>query len=261
MDNLLRIPIVRIALGFLLLLMAFFSTYTVRAGEKAIVFTFGKISSVSDSGLHFKIPLVQSIERVDVRTRKAHAPASAGTNDLQSVKTEVALNYHLNEKSLVDIYSKFGLQVEDKIVDPRIQEVVKAVVARFSAEELLKKRDTVKDEIAVGLRALLAPYEVVVEDIQITDFSFSESFDVAIEAKQTAEQNALKAKNDLTRIEVEAKQRIVTATAEAQAIQIQAEAIRAQGGSEYVRLKAIEKWDGKLPSVNGGAVPFINVAQ
>jgi regulator of protease activity HflC (stomatin/prohibitin superfamily) len=145
------------------------------------------------------------------------------------------------------------------VIAPRIQEIVKAVIARFSAEELLVRRDVVKSEIANGLRQSLTQYNVVVEDIQITNFSFSQAFDEAIEAKQTAEQNALKAKNDLERIRVEAEQKIAMAQAEAEAIRIQAQAIKEQGGEAYVRMKAIEKWNGVLPQVSGGATPFINL--
>ena len=133
------------------------------------------------------------------------------------------------------------------------------MVARFSAEELLAKRDDVKRDVEAALRNQLASYNIVVEAIQITNFQFSASFDHAIEAKQTAEQNALKAKNDLERIKIEAEQKVAMAKAEAEAIRIQADAIRAQGGTEYVQLKAIEKWDGQLPQVNGGATPFISL--
>jgi len=236
------------------------SFFTVSSGERAIVFRFGQVQNVVSDGLHFKIPFIENYKIVDIRTQKAHSPADAGTKDLQTVKTEVALNYHLVADSLADTYSRVGLDVENKVIDPRIQEIVKAVVARFSAEELLTKREDVKSEIAAGLRSSLVAYNITVEDIQITNFSFSHAFDAAIEAKQTAEQQALKAKNDLERIKVEAQQKIALAEAEARTIQIQAQAIKEQGGAEYVQLKAIEKWDGRLPQVSGGNTPFINMS-
>jgi regulator of protease activity HflC (stomatin/prohibitin superfamily) len=235
------------------------SFYTVTSGERAIVLRFGQVQNVESDGLHFKLPFIEAIKIVDVRTQKAHSPANAGTRDLQSVATEVAMNYHLNGDSLADTYTRIGLDVENKVIDPRIQEVVKAVIARFSAEELLVKREDVKSEIASGLRSSLSAYNITVEDIQITNFSFSRAFDSAIEAKQTAEQNALKAKNDLDRIKIEAQQKIAMAEAEAKTIQIQAQAIKEQGGAEYVQLKAIEKWNGQLPQVSGANTPFINL--
>ena len=257
-------PLRQIAIGATILvaiIVLWSSFYTVTSGERAIVLRFGQVQNVEGDGLHFKMPMIESVRLVDVRTQKAESPANAGTRDLQSVETHVALNYHLNGDSLADTYTRIGLDVETKIIDPRIQEVVKAVVARFSAEELLTKRDDVKTEIASGLRTSLATYNITLEDIQITNFSFSRAFDSAIEAKQTAEQNALKAKNDLDRIKVEAQQKIAMAQAEAEAIKIQAQAIKEQGGSEYVQLKAIEKWNGVLPQVSGSTTPFVNLAR
>jgi len=255
-------PLRQLVIGVLALvavLVLWSSFYTVTSGERAIVLRFGQVQNVEKDGLHFKLPFIETIKIVDVRTQKAHSPANAGTRDLQSVATEVAMNYHLNGDSLADTYTRIGLDVENKVIDPRIQEVVKAVIARFSAEELLVKREDVKSEIASGLRSSLSAYNIAVEDIQITNFSFSRAFDSAIEAKQTAEQNALKAKNDLDRIKIEAQQKIAMAEAEAKTIQIQAQAIKEQGGAEYVQLKAIEKWNGQLPQVSGPSTPFINL--
>ncbi len=251
--------IVLAALAFIIVVLLWGSFFTVTSGERAIVFRFGQVQNVVSDGLHAKIPMIEDFMLVDVRTQKAHSPATAGTRDLQTVNTEVALNYHLDADRLADTYSRVGLDVEQKVIDPRIQEVVKAVVARFSAEDLLRRREDVKSEISGGLRTLLAQYNIVMEDIQITNFTFSHAFDEAIENKQTAEQRALTAKNDLDRIKVEAEQQIERAKAEAETIRIQAEAVKAQGGAEYVQLKAIEKWDGKLPQVSGGNTPFIQL--
>ncbi len=247
---------------FFLLILGFSSAYTVDSGERAIVRTFGSVTNITDDGLHFKLPFIQSAVIVDVRTRKAHAPAPSATSDQQRVTTEVALNYHLNSEKLEEIYTKTGLDVEDRIIDPRIQEVVKSVTAKYQADKLLIRREDVKSEIETLLKTSLLPYNIVVEAVQITDFKFSEQYNSAIEAKQTAEQNALKAKNDLERIKVEAEQKIATAQAEAEAIRIQSEAVRAQGGAGYIQLKAIEKWDGQLPTYTGnGPIPFLDVAK
>lgn len=250
-----------LAFIFLIVVMILWGCfYTVKSGERALVLRFGQVQEVVSDGLHFKMPFIESVIVVDVRTQKSRAPANAGTKDLQTVTTEVALNYHLNAAALQDTYTRIGLDVENKVIEPRIQEIVKAVIARFSAEELLTRRDAVKQEIATGLRTSLASYNISVEDIQITNFSFSRAFDEAIEAKQTAEQNALKARNDLDRIKVEAEQKITMAQAEAETIRIQAQAIKEQGGEEYVKMKAIEKWNGVLPQyTGGGTMPFITV--
>jgi regulator of protease activity HflC (stomatin/prohibitin superfamily) len=249
-----------IVVGLLGFMLVWGSFYTVNTGTRAIIFRFGQIIDVTDEGLHIKLPFIDKRLIVDVRTQKASSPASAGTRDMQSVTTEVAVNYHLNAASLAKIYAQSGLEVREKLIDPRIQEVVKAVVAKYSAEQLLVQREAVKTDIFTNLKNSLAKYSIVVEDIQITNFSFSPAFDKAIELKQTAEQSALKAKNDLQRIRIEAEQKISMAEAEAKAIEIQSLAVKAQGGEGYVQLKAIEKWDGKLPQYSGSAaVPFIQL--
>lgn len=246
--------------GLIGLSLFFGSFYTVNQGFRGIVYRFGSIQSVETDGLHFKYPFIDTVIHVDIRTMKAESPSEAGTRDLQKVHTTVALNYHLTPELVKDTASRIGLDaIESRVIDPRIQETVKAVVAKFSAEELLSKREEVKAAIELSLRAQLSNYNITMEALQITNFSFSPAFDGAIEAKQTAEQKALQAKNDLQRIEVEAQQKIAMAKAEAETIRIQAEAIKAQGGSEYVQMKAIEKWNGELPQVSGGNTPFINL--
>lgn len=225
------------------------SFYTVQAGERALVFRFGDVVSTESEGLHFKLPFVDKVLKVDIRTKKTSADGEASTKDIQSVTTEVSLNYHFDVAKLKEIYSKTGIDVDDKIVHPRIQEIVKAVSAKFSAEQLITSRELVKSEIAIALRTDLAKYYLVVEDIQITNFRFSKEFANSIEAKQTSAQLALKAKNDLDRIKVEAEQIVATAEAEAKAITIKTQAINSAGGKNYTSLKFIEKWDGVMPRV------------
>ena len=255
--------ILKIAAGAVIALFAavflFSGIYTIDAGERGIVLSWGSISGIEKDGLHLKMPFVQTVKKVDVRTRKAHAPASAASSDMQRVESEVSLNYRLDAENLSSIYTRTGLDIESSLIDPRIQEVVKAVVAKYQADKLLGQREIVKSEIESMLKESLASYHVIVEAVQITNFKFSEQYDAAIEAKQTAEQNAQKAKNDLERIKVEAEQKIATARAEAEAIRIQADAIKAQGGAEYVQLKAIEKWNGALPTYTGNSLPFLSI--
>jgi len=237
--------------------------YTVKAGEKALVFTWGKITSVTSEGLHFKVPVMQTISKVDIRTQKAEAPAQAASRNMQTVSTVLTLNYHLDPAKLDILYATVGMEVENKIIAARIQETVKAVVARYTAEELLTMREQVKNDISESLTRQLLEYNIIVGagGVQITSFDFSRSFNEAIEEKQVAEQKALTAQNNLERVKVEAEQKIAQARGEAESIRIQADAIRAQGGKEYVNLKAIEKWDGKLPTYTGGngPLPFIEI--
>lgn len=252
---------VAIIVGLIFLSSLFF---TVPTGHKGIVTQFNELHTIKDSGLNFKMPFMQKVILVDTRTAKAETAIQANTRDMQRVSTKVVVNYHINPSSLEKLFSQTGLDIEMKIIDPRIQEATKSVVTKYTADQLTKQRDDVKNTLSVDLTARLAKYGIVVEDVQVTEFTFSKVFYDSIESKQIAEQSALKAENDLKRIEVEAKQKIEMAKAEAEAIRIQSEAVRAQGGTEYVQLKAIEKWSGKLPDTvvgGNGALPFINVGK
>lgn len=251
-----------VIVAVILVMAAFGSFYTIGAGERGVLLTWGKPSPVpSTSGLNFKIPFVQTVVKMDVKTLKYEAKASAASQDLQTVTTDVAVNYHLSPDSVVTLYKEIGIDYQDKIIQPAVQEVVKAITAKYTAEQLITKRAEVKEAIDVALRDRLAKSNIVVDTISITNFDFSTSFNQAIEAKVTTEQNALAAKNKLAQVEYEAQQRITQAEGEAKAIQIQAQAIQSQGGKEYVQLQAINKWNGNLPMyTGGGAIPFINIA-
>lgn len=244
-------------------IMAFSSFYTVQAGQRAVILTWGEPSQFAVSeGLHFKYPIAQEVIKIDVKTQKYETPASAASKDLQVVSTIIAVNYHLVPESTPNLYKDIGLDYEAKVIQPVVQEVVKSATAQFTAEELITKRALVKEEIESQLKERLQNRYMQVETISITNFDFSSSFNAAIEAKVTAEQNALQAKNVLEQRKYEAEQVEVTAKAQAEAIRIQAEAITQQGGKDYVQLKAIEKWNGNLPTITmgGSSTPFIDVS-
>jgi prohibitin 2 len=237
-------------------------SYTViPAGHIGIQVTFGTVNQETLSeGLHFVNPL-SGIKEVDVRLVTAQLKgSSAGTKDLQQVHTDIVLNYRLDGSKAGHIYKEFGLNLEDRIVLPALNESFKSVTAHYSSEELITKRDEVSMKIKEEIGAKLAKYNVTVGDISLVNFGFSAEYQKAIEAKVIATQSKLQAEQDLARIEVEAKQAVAKAEGRAKAIQIETAAINSQGGASYVQLKAIEKWDGKLPTTQaGGATPFINV--
>jgi len=248
-------------LSIVILVVLFGTFYTVQAGERGVLLTFGKPSDVAiGEGLHFKIPIAQKVVKMDVKTQKYEADLTAASQDLQDVNTKIAINYHLVPERVPEVYRSIGILYAEKVIYPLEQEANKATTAQFTAEQLITRRDAVREQMKTALIEKLAPRGIIVEDVSIVNFAFSSSFSSAIEAKVTAEQNALAAKNKLEQIKYEAEQRITTATAEAEAIKIQTQAINAQGGKDYVQLKAIEQWDGKLPTYTGGAVPFINIA-
>lgn len=235
---------------------------SIKAGHRGVVTEFGAVSdTILDEGIHWVTPIMQKVVEMNVQTQKEEVAVASASKDLQTVTADIALNYHLNPESINHLYQNTGKKYKERIIDPAIQEAVKAVTAQYTAEELVTKRQQVKVDTQLVLTERLAEEFITVTELSIVNFNFSASFNAAIEAKVTAEQDALAAKNKLEQIKFEAEQRVSQAQGEAEAIRIQAQAIQSQGGKEYVELKSVEKWNGVLPSymMSGGAVPFINI--
>ena len=246
-------------IGVLVLVVLAASCFTiVEAGHTGVVLTFGAVSDkVLDEGLHFKAPFIQSVVQVNNRTQKTETEGTASSSDLQIISYVVAVNYRVNETSSASLYQDVGLDYGTVIVVPAIQESIKAVTARFTAEELITKRQVVGDQIKTALSEKITQYGITVEIFNIVNFDFSDEFNAAVEAKQTAQQNALKAEQDLARIEVEAKQKITQAEAEAKSIKLIQDALASS--PDYIEYVKWNKWDGKLPSVMGDSDLLISV--
>ncbi|OGW73382.1 MAG: HflC protein, partial [Nitrospirae bacterium RIFOXYB2_FULL_43_5] len=175
-------------------------------GERGIVMNFGAVQKlVFNEGLHFRIPVMQDIVLMDVKVQKSISNAQAASSDLQEVTSEVALNYHIMPDKANLVYQNIGIHFKERIIDPAVSEVVKAVTAKYTAEELITKRPAVSEAMRANLADRLLEHNIAVDAFSIVGFSFSKAFTEAIESKQTAEQLALKAKRDLDRIKIEAE--------------------------------------------------------
>lgn len=229
--------------------------FTVSPGEVGLIVRLGKLQDlVYTEWLNFKIPLIDRVVKINTQTQKVQATADSASKDLQNITTTIAVNGNIKSSAVMDIYRNIGDAdlIGDKIIAPAIQESVKAATAKYTAEELITKRTLVSQDIKTSLVDKLSKYGINVSDVNIVNFQFSQWFDQAIESKVKAEQEALAEKNKLESVKFQAQQSIERAKAEAESIRIQAEAIKSQGGAEYVNLKWIEKWDGKLPSTSLG---------
>ena len=256
---------VAVIIGAILLFLLILRPWVqIGAGERGIVLNFGAVQkAVLKEGLHFRVPIMQEIVPMDVKVQKSLTNAAASSSDLQEVSSEVALNYHIVPDKANIVYQSIGIQFKERIIDPAVQEVVKAVTAKYTAEELITKRPAVSEAMRANLAERLLAHNIAVDAFSIVGFSFSKIFMEAIESKQTAEQLALKAKRDLDRIKIEAEQTITAARAEAESLRLQ----KANISTDLIELrkieanlKAIDKWNGILPQVTGGgAVPFIGV--
>jgi regulator of protease activity HflC (stomatin/prohibitin superfamily) len=238
-----------------------FESFTiVSAGYVGVQTTLGSVNmNVLSEGVHFVNP-ISRIKEVDVRVVKATLENShAGTKDLQVVHTDIVVNYRIDGSKAPHIYKEFGLDLSDKVLYPAINESFKAITAHYNSEELITKREDVSRAIYDELQAKVLQYGLTISSISLVNFGFSKEYQQAIEQKVISTQATLKAEQDLKRIQIEAQQAIAKAKGEAEAIAIQSQAINASGGKDYVNLKAIERWDGKLPSTMTGVVPFVNV--
>ncbi len=260
-----KVPMPLLVAAVVLFVLMFAKPWvTVGPGQRGVVMNFGAVQpGVLDEGLHLRIPIMQEVAMLDVKVQKAVTDTVAASADLQDVTSTVALNYHLVPDKANVVYQAIGSSFKERIIDPAILEVVKAVTARYSAEELITKRPQVSEAMRLALTERLKEYNIAVDAFSIVAFSFSKVFAEAIEAKQTAEQLALKARRDLERIKIEADQKITAAKAEAESLRLQ----RANISADLIELrrieanlKAIEKWNGILPQVTGGGgVPLIGV--
>lgn len=249
------------ALAVLVILLA--SIRTVSSAHIAVVRLFGEVQQQTlAEGIHIVNPLV-SLNEISIGTSVATATRSeAGSRDLQTVHTDLTVNYTVDPKEIRALFLMIPqLNYEASYIVPAIHEVFKGVVAQYTAEELITKRSEVSGKVRGALEAKLLQYHLHVRDINFTNFGFSKAFNDAIEQKVTATQNAEKAERDLARIKFEASQAIARAQGEAQAIEIRTRAINSQGGEGFLRLQAIEKWDGKLPIylAPGAPLPFVSV--
>ncbi|MEK8129094.1 prohibitin family protein [Paenibacillus filicis] len=246
-----------------LVILGFRSFAIVEAGHRGVVLQLGAVQpQVLEEGLHFKIPFIQTVIPVEIRVQKAETSQVSASRDLQTVTTTMAVNYHLDGTTVNNLYRTVGMEYRGRIVDPAIGESLKAVTAQYTAEDLISKRSEVSAKVKEALAAKLSMYNMILDEINITEFKFSEEFDRAIEQKQIAEQQALKSKLDLERIKIEKEQEITRAQAQAEALRLQKQEVTqelVQLRQIEAQLKAIEKWDGKLPNVTGGATPFISV--
>ncbi len=254
-----------IAFAALLLVLTLNPFVVIGAGERGVVMNFGAVQKeILNEGLHIRMPIMQKVVIMNVQVQKGEGQGDAASKDLQQVTTNVAINYHLDPLKVAHVYQTIGTfdQVGQRIILPAVSESVKAATAQYTAEELISKRQEVREKIRQLLLVRLAVYGVIVDDFSIVNFAFSREFSNAIESKTTAEQLKLKAERDLERIRIEADQKILQAQAEAESLRLQKENVT----ENLIKLRqiemqqrAIEKWDGKLPQVTGAATPFIDL--
>lgn len=262
--------IVPILVAAVLVLAFASSCFTViTAGHTGVVSTFGKVSeSVLQEGFHLKAPW-QSVTKMDNRIVKLEVSTEAFSSDLQTVNVNLAVNYRVDTSKSYSIVKNVGTQYEDVLITPAVNEVMKSIMAQYTAEQSITNRNIISAALLDELNEKLSDSGITVSDINIIDFDFSDVYVQAIEAKQVAEQEKLRAKIEQEQLtmekEAEASRRVIDAEAAAEVARIEAEAAAYAGEKEAVANEKIaasltepliayykiQQWDGRLPSVTG----------
>jgi prohibitin 2 len=267
-----------------ILFVATQAIFLVPAGHAGIVFskTGGGVKQTTfGEGWHVIMPIIETYDMMDVRTMRKDIDANAASKDLQTVTAKIALNYRVDKSKVYDIYQNVGADYEQKVIVPAIEEATRSVTAKYTAEELITRREEVASAVKELTSKKLVPFGLLIEGFSIINFDFSPEFNKAIEQKQVAEQEAAREKNILEKVKIQAEQRIAeadgikqstvlkaegdaaaklaVAEAEAKAISLQGDALRAN--PSVLSLRSIEKWSGNVPSVSLGtnAVPLLDL--
>ena len=246
------------------LILASSSFTIVPAGHTGVVLTLGKVSSASfTEGFNVKVPFIQTVEPMSNKIQVYETAASAVSKDLQTVSSKIAVNFRLVSDKSPDMYKNVGVDYQTILIAPVVQECMKSVTAKYTAEQLITERQAVGDEVKTALDAKLNGYGIYIEKFNIVNFDFSQEFNNAIEAKQVAEQNLLKTQTEqqqaIVIAEASAKQKVIAANAEAEAILAEAQAqadanklLEASLSDKVIAYEQIQKWDGVMPKVTSG---------
>ncbi|MEG4972998.1 prohibitin family protein [Microcoleus sp. K4-B3] len=233
----------------------------VGAGERGVMMRFGKVqNAILDEGIHPILPIVTSVKTLSVRVQKTDLKADAASKDLQSITTDLAVNWNVDPAKVNQVFQQVGDEEEivTRVLSPAISEVLKAATSKKTAEEIITKRTELKTEIDNSLKKRLEPYGVIVRDVSLINFGFSPEFSKAIEAKQIAEQEAKQAEFTVKKATQDAQAQINRAKGQAEAQRLQRQTLT----PEILQQQAIEKWNGQFPTVmgGGGTLPLINIA-
>lgn len=246
----------------LLVILGFSSYFVVEPGEVAIKMRLGKVIDSYEEGIHFKLPLVESITKFSIQIQRADIKTQAFSKDLQTMNAHLVVNHRIQKGTVVSIYRNLGADYVQTVVDPSVQEILKSITAKFSAERIIADRNLLVEELNATAKKKLELQQIIVTDISVVDLDFTDQFLRAVEDKQVAEQQAKMAEKLVEKAKRDAEQQIAKSRGEAEALRMQREQVTPtliELRKVDAQLKAIEKWNGVLPGYVGGGVPFISI--
>jgi regulator of protease activity HflC (stomatin/prohibitin superfamily) len=254
--NFLKFAIIIGAIFLILIILLFCSIRVVPGGSTGVVVRLGAIQeNTLNEGSSFVAPFITKVVKINNKVVRTDVTGTSASKDLQTVTFTVSVNYQVIPEKSAYIYRTLGEDYENVALRPAVQECVKSVVSKYTAEECITNRQELSTQMKEELNHKVYEYGMVIADINVINFDFSEEFNAAIEQKTTAQQNALKAEQDLARIKIEGEQKIAEAEAEAKANEIK----NAQITDDTLKMKFIEKWNGELPAVVGSEDNLFNV--
>jgi regulator of protease activity HflC (stomatin/prohibitin superfamily) len=267
-------PKPRTILVFIVLLILFIVSWgsfaIVPAGHRGVVLWWGSVEKrVMGEGLNFKVPIAEAVIKVDVKVQPhPFKEIDASSKEYQNVKMTGMMNFHIDPTYVNDLYQKVGLDFADKVIDPAFNDFVKEVVPTYPIGEILPKREEIRKRAMTKLGDNLSRYHIIVDDIYFANIRFSPEYEGAIEAKQVAQQQVETQRQVLAQREIEAQQKVASAKGEAESILVVAQgqakandALSRSISPILVQYKGIEKWNGILPQVSGGALPLIDLGK
>jgi prohibitin 1 len=262
---------VGVIVALLIVFIILWSTFViVPAGSRGVVLWWGSVEKrIMGEGLNFKVPITETVIKVDVRVQPhPFKEIDASSKEYQIVKMTGMMNFHIDPSFVNDLYQKVGLDFAEKVIDPAFNDFVKEVVPTYPIGDILPKREEIRQTAMMKLGNNLARYHIIVDDIYFANIRFSTEYEKAIEAKQVAQQQVETQKQILAQREIEAQQKVATAKGESESIllvaqgQAKANEILSRSITPIlVNYKSIERWNGVLPQVSGGAVPFIELGK
>ena len=256
--------------GLIILIIGWGTFVIIPAGHRGVVLLWGSVEKrIMGEGLNFKIPIAESVIKVDVKVQPhPFKEIDASSREYQMVKMTGMMNFHIDPAYVNDLYQKVGLDFADKVIDPAFNDFVKEVVPTYPIGEILPKREEIRKRAMTKLGDNLSRYHIIVDDIYFANIRFSSGYEGAVEAKQVAQQQVETQKQVLAQREIEAQQKVATAKGEAESILVVAQgqakandALSRSVSPILVQYKGVEKWNGILPQVSGGVVPFIDLSK
>jgi regulator of protease activity HflC (stomatin/prohibitin superfamily) len=254
----------------ILFIVSWGSFAIVPAGHRGVVLWLGSVEErVMGEGLNFKVPIAETVIKVDVKVQPhPFKEIDASSKEYQNVKMTGMMNFHIDPTYVNDLYQKVGLDFADKVIDPAFNDFVKEVVPTYPIGEILPKREEIRKRAMTKLGDNLSRYHIIVDDIYFANIRFSPEYEGAIEAKQVAQQQVETQRQVLAQREIEAQQKVASAKGEAESILVVAQgqakandALSRSISPILVQYKGIEKWNGVLPQVSGGALPLIDLGK